>query len=133
MDFRVEHEIRVIRKVVKHVHGPCLMCDCEMEYGERVPRLGMAWLRKQFDPDARRRNVKAVRIGVAPKAKSLAALEALLCDGCRAGLPKLRQDTSAERETELRRRADLSYRYHSEMEAERDREGRGWAGEIEIS
>ena len=44
MDFRVEHEIRVIRKVVKHVHGPCLMCEREIEYGGRVPRLGMIWL-----------------------------------------------------------------------------------------
>jgi hypothetical protein len=133
MDFRVEHEIKVIRKVVKHVHGPCLTCDRDTEYGERVPRLGMVWLRKQFDPAARQRNVKAVRIGVAPKARSLAALEALLCDGCQAGLPKLRQDASTARETELRRRADLSCRYHAEMEAEREREGRGWAGEIEIS
>ena len=132
MNFRVEHEIKVIRKVVKHVHGPCLMCDCETEYGERVPRLGMVWLRKQFDPDARRRNMKAIRIGVAPKARSLAPLEALLCDGCQAGLPKLRQDATAERETELGRRAQLSYRYHAEMEAEREREGHGWAEETEI-
>ena len=132
MDFRVEHEIKVIRKVVKHVHGPCLLCDREIEYTERVPRLGMVWLRKQFNPDARRRNIKAVRIGVAPKTKSLASLEALLCDRCHAGLPKLRQDATAERETELYRRAHLSYRYHAEMEAEREREGHGWAEETEM-
>jgi hypothetical protein len=41
MDFRVEHEIRVIRKVVKHVHGPCLMCEQELEYGARIPRLSV--------------------------------------------------------------------------------------------
>jgi hypothetical protein len=132
MDFRVEHEIRVIRKVVNHVHGPCLVCDCEAEYGDRIPRLGMVWLRKQFEPDARRRNVRAVRIGVAPKGKSLALLEALICEVCQAGLPKVRKDASAERDAELWRRAQLSYRYHAEMEAERERVGRGWAGEMEI-
>jgi len=135
MDFRVEHEIRVIRKVVKHVHGPCLMCDREIEYGNRIPRLGNVWLPKQFEPDARRRNVRAVRIGVAPKGRSLAVLEALICEVCQAGLPKVRQDASAERDAELRWRAQLSYRYHArqEMEAEREREGRGWAGEMVIS
>jgi hypothetical protein len=30
MDFCVEYEITVIRKGVKHVSGPCLMCDREM-------------------------------------------------------------------------------------------------------
>ncbi|MCL4393968.1 MAG: hypothetical protein M1482_04030 [Chloroflexi bacterium] len=133
MDFRVEHEIRVIRKVVKHVHGPCLICDGDTEYGERVPRLGMGWLRKQFEPDSRRRNTRAVRIGVAPKNKSLPLLEALLCETCQAGLPTLRQDASGEREAELQRRAQLSQRYHIEVEAEREREGRGWAGELDIS
>jgi len=85
MDFRVEDEIRVIQKVVKHVHGPCLMCNRETEYGNRIPRLGMVWLRKQFEPDARLRNMRAVRIGVAPKTRSLAVLEALICKACRAG------------------------------------------------
>jgi predicted HD phosphohydrolase len=78
MGFREVLEIRVIRKVVKHVYGPCLMCDRETEYCDRIPRLGKVWLAKQFEPDARRRNVRAVRIGVAPKARSLAPLEALI-------------------------------------------------------
>ena len=39
---------------------------------------------------------------------------------------------SLARDAELWRRAQLSYRYHAEMEAERGREGRGWAGEMEI-
>jgi hypothetical protein len=113
MDFRVEHEIRVIRKVVKHVHGPCLMCEREIEYGGRVPGLGMTWLRKQFEPELRRRNVRAVRIGVAPKARSLALLEELLCETCQASLPRVRLDASRERDAELRRRAQLSRRYHA--------------------
>lgn len=133
MAFFVVPEIRVIRKVVKHVHGSCLMCDRETEYGERIPRLGMNWLRKQFEPDARRRNVRAIRIGLAPKAKSLAPLEALLCDVCQAGLPKLRQLASAERDAEQQRRAQLSDRYHAKMEAERGREAHGWAEGMEIS
>ena len=83
MDFRVEEEIRVIRNVVKRVHGPCLMCDRETEYGNRIPRLGMEWLLKQFEASARRRNVRAVRIGVAPKDRSRAVLEALICEVCR--------------------------------------------------
>lgn len=61
MDFRVEEEIRVIQQVVKHFFGPCLMCDRETGYGNIIPRLGVDWLRKQFEPDARERNLKAVR------------------------------------------------------------------------
>lgn len=61
MDFRVEEEIRVIQQVVKHFFGPCLMCDRETEYGNIIPRLGVDWLWKQFEPDARERNLKAVR------------------------------------------------------------------------
>lgn len=93
----------------------------------------MAWLRKQFEPEMRRRNVRAVRIGVAPKARSLPLLEALLCGTCQAKLASLRQEASGEREKELRRRAEMSARYHAEMEAERQREGSGWAGEFDIS
>jgi len=121
MDFRVVHEIRVIRKVVKHVHGPCLMCQREIEYGSRIPQLGMTWLRKQFEPDVYRRNVKAVRIGVAPKARSLPLLEELLCETCEASLPRVRLDASSERDAELRRRAQLSLRYHAKSEVEQTR------------
>ena len=56
MDFRVEDEIVIVTKVVKHVHGPCLMCDRETEYGKRIPLLGMVWLRKQFEPDTRQQS-----------------------------------------------------------------------------
>jgi|ERR1039457_3525664 hypothetical protein len=122
MEFRVEEEIRVIQQVVKHVHGPCLMCDRETEYGNRIPRLGMEWLGKQFEPDARVRNVRAVRIGVAPKAKSLAMLEALLCEVCHAGLLKVRWAAAAERDSVLQRRAELSNRYHAAMDARQERE-----------
>src|SRR3954466_14553349 len=38
MDFRVEHEIRVIRKVVKHVHGPVL----DVRSRDGVQRTGSA-------------------------------------------------------------------------------------------
>ena len=113
MDFRVEDEI--IQKVVKHVYGPCLMCDRETEYGKRIPPLGMVWLRKQFEPDTRQRYVRAVRIGVAPKSRSLALLEALLCADCSAGLLKVRWSATGEREAELRQRAERSYRYHAKM------------------
>ena len=71
MDFRVEHEIKVVRTVLKRVHGPCLMCTRETEYGKRIPPLRLAWLRRQFEPDTLRRDVRAVRIGVAPKAGAL--------------------------------------------------------------
>jgi hypothetical protein len=76
-------------------------------------------LRKQFDPDVRRRNLRAVRIGVAPKARSLALLEELLCETCEASLPSVRLDASRERDAELRRRAQLSHRYHAKTEVER--------------
>jgi hypothetical protein len=133
MDFRVEHEIKVIRKVVKHVHGPCLICDREIEYENRVTKLGMQWLQKQFEPDARSRNVKAVRLGVPPKARSMALLESLLCAVCQARLPVMRQETAAEREKELRRRAEMSARYDAAVEAEREREGSGWSQEADFS
>ena len=122
MDFRVEHEIQVIRKVIKHVHGPCLLCDREIEYEGRVTKLGMQWLRRQFEPDARSRNVKAVRLGIPPKARSMGLLESLLCSVCQAGLPVIRQGTAVERRKELQRRAELSARYHAAVEAQRERE-----------
>lgn len=133
MEFRVEHEIKVIRKVVKHVRGPCLFCDHEIEYGIRVTKLGMQWLRKQFEPAARSRNAKAVRLGIPPKARSMALLESLLCATCQAGLPAVRQETAAEREKELRKRAEMSARYHAAVEAEREREGYGWWQEADFS
>jgi hypothetical protein len=133
MDFRVEHEIKVIRKVVKHVHGPCLFCDCEIEYENRVTKLGMQWLQKQFEPDARSRNVKALRLGIPPKARSMALLESLLCDTCQGRLPVIRQETAAEREQELRKRAEMSARYHAAVEADREREGHGWSQEADFS
>ena len=106
MHFRVEDEI--IQKVVKHVYGPGLLCDRETKDGKRIPRLGMVWLRKQFEPDTRQRYVRAVRIGVPNKGRSLALLEALLCAECSTGLLKVRWDASSERDAELRRRAELS-------------------------
>jgi hypothetical protein len=115
MDFREEYEMRLTRKVLKHVHGPCMLCERKIEYGDRISRLGKVWAEKQFEPDVRRRNVRAVRIGVAPKARSLALLEELLCEICKAELPKLRLDASAERDTELRSRAESSRRYHARM------------------
>ena len=133
MDFRVEHEIKVIRKVIKHVHGPCLICDREIEYENRVTKLGMQWLRKQFEPDVRNRNVRAVRLGIPPKARSMALLESLLCGVCQAGLSEIRQGTAAERQKELQRRAELSARYHAAVEAEREREGHGWSQEADLS
>jgi hypothetical protein len=69
LDFRVEHEIKVVRTVLKRVHGPCLICTRVTEYGKRIPPLDMVWLRKQFEPDTLRRDVRAVRIGVAPKGR----------------------------------------------------------------
>ena len=116
MDFRVEEEIKVIRKVIKHVYGPCLMCDRETKYGNRIPRLGIEWLRKEFEPTARKRNFKAVQIGVAPKARSLAMLEELVCDSCRAGLLKVRWAASDERGAVLQRRAKRSARYHASVD-----------------
>ena len=123
MDFRVEEELRVIQRVVKHFFGPCLMCDRETEYGNRIPRLGMDWLRKQFEPDARVRNLKAVRIGVAPKTRSLAVLEALICKDCHTGLLKVRWAAAAERDAVLQRRAQRSNRYHAAIDAQQEREG----------
>jgi hypothetical protein len=105
MDFRVEHEIKVIRKVVKHVHGPCLFCNREIEYEKGIP----------------------------PKARSMALLESLLCGRCQATLPVIRQETAAEREKVLRRRAELSARYRAAVEAEREREGCGWSQEADFS
>jgi hypothetical protein len=55
-------------------------------------------------------------MGLAPKARSLASLEGLLCASCRAELPKFRSESLAERDIELRRRAYLSNRYHLDME-----------------
>lgn len=133
MDFRVEHEIKVIRKVVKHVHGPCLFCDREIEYENRVTKLGMQWLQKQFEPDPRTRNVKALRLGIPPKGRSMALLESLLCCMCQATLPGLRQETATERQKELRRRAEMSARYHAAVEAERERERYGWPQEADLS
>lgn len=133
MDFRVEHEIKVIRKVVKHVHGLCMFCDREIEYENRVTKLGMQWLQKQFEPDARSRNVKALRLGIPPKGRSMALLESLLCAVCQARLPVMRQETAAEREKELRRRMEMSARYHAAVEAEREREGYGWSQEADFS
>jgi len=133
MDFRVEHEIKVIRKVVKHVHGPCLFCDREIEYENQVTKLGMQWLQKQFESDARSRNAKALRLGIPPKARSMALLESLLCDTCQGRLPVIRQETAAEREKELRKRAEMSARYHAAVEAEREREGHGWSQEADFS
>ena len=133
MDFRVEHEIKVIRKVVKHVHGPCLFCGREIEYENHVTKLGMQWLQKQFEPDARSRNVKALRLGIPPKARSMALLESLLCGICQATLPGIRQETAAERQKELRRRAEMSARYHAAAEGEREREGHGWSQEADFS
>ncbi len=133
MDFRVEHEIKVIRKVVKHVHGPCLICDREIEYENRVTKLGMQWLRKQFEPDARSRIVKAVRLGISPKARSMALLESLLCDTCQGRLPVIRQDTAAEREKELRKRAEMSARYHAAVEPDRERERHGCSQDADFS
>lgn len=123
MDFRVEEEIRVIQQVVKHFFGPCLMCDRETEYGNKIPRLGMNWLRKQFEPVARLRNVKAVRIGVAPKARSLAVLEALICKDCQAGLLKVRWAAASERDVALQRRVQLRNRSLAAMDAQQEREG----------
>jgi hypothetical protein len=117
MEFRVEHEIKVVRTVVKHVHGPCLMCGRETEYGKRIPPLGMAWLRKQFEPDTHRRDVRAVRIGIPPKGRSLQILEALLCADCLARLPNVRRKSSNERDAELQRRAALSHYYHTKDES----------------
>ena|SRR5579862_1462001 len=122
MDFRVEHEIKVIRKVIKHVHGPCLFCGREIEYENRVTRLGMQWLHKQFEPDRRSRNVKALQLGIRPKARAMASLESLLCGMCQATLPRVWQQTVAEREKEMRRRAEMSLRYHSAAESRRERE-----------
>jgi hypothetical protein len=133
VDFRVEHEIKVIRKVVKHVRGPCLFCDREIEYENRVTKLGMQWLQKQFESDARSRNVKALRLGIPPKARSMALLESLLCDTCQGRLPVIRQETAAEREKELRKRAEMSARYHAAVEADREREGHGWSQEADFS
>lgn len=133
MDFRVEHEIKVIRKVGTHVHGPCLFCDREIEYENRVTKLGIQWLQKQFESDARSRNVKALRLGIPPKARSMALLESLLCDTCQGRLPVIRQETAAEREKELRKRAEMSARYHAAAEAEREREGHGWSQEADFS
>lgn len=118
MDFRVEHEIKVVRTVLKRVHGPCLMCTRETEYGKRIPRLGMLWLRKQVEPDTHRRVVRAVRIGVAPKGRGLAILEALLCADCLTGLPEVRRNSSSERDAELQRRAALSLHYHTKVGVE---------------
>ena len=123
MDFRIDEEIIIIRKVIKHAHGPCLMCDRETEYGQRVSQLGMVWLQKQFEPAARTRNATAVRIGVAPHTKSLAPLEALLCETCRAGLLSLRWAASDERTLALQRRAERSARQSARTTAELYREG----------
>jgi hypothetical protein len=49
MDFRVVHEIRVIRKVVKHVHGPCLLCQREIEYGSRIPHSAVPGLNSSWE------------------------------------------------------------------------------------
>jgi hypothetical protein len=62
--------------------------------------------------------VKAIRIGVAPEARSLPLLEELLCE---ASLPRVRLDASSERDAELRRRAQLSLRYHAKSEVEQTR------------
>ena len=123
--FRVEHEIKVIREIVKHVRGPCLICDREIEYENRVTKLGMPWLQKQFEPDARSRNVKALQLGIPPKARSMALLESPLCDVCQALLPVIRQQTASAHERELRRRAEMSARCHAAVEAERERERNG--------
>lgn len=117
MNFRVVPEIEVSRKVVKHVYGRCLLCDRETEYGAWAGQLGIVWLRKQFDPKEHGRNQTAVRIGVARKDKSLGPLESLLCPNCQAGLPKLREEHSAEREAALRMRALRSERYDARMKA----------------
>ena len=118
MDFHIDEEIVVIRKVIQHVHGPCLMCDRETEYDKRIPRLGMTWLRKQFEPAQRKPNATAVRIGVAPHTKSLGPLEALLCETCRAGLLAMRWAASDERTTALQRRAQASARQNMRTVAE---------------
>ena len=133
MDFRVEHEIKVIRKVVKHMHGPCLICDREIQYENRVAKLGMQWLQKEFEPDARSRNVKAARLGISPKTRSMALLESHLCDTCEGRLPVIRQETAAGREKELRKRAEMSARYHAAAEAERERERHGCSQESDFS
>jgi len=119
MDFRVDHEIRVIRKVVKHIYGPCLICGNQTKYQNRIQPLKIAWLRKQFEPDVRQRSSRAVRLGIAPKDRSLASLEALLCESFQIELPKIRQDAGNEREAELRRRAHLRDLYHRRTEADR--------------
>lgn len=119
MGFRVEHEIRVIRKVVKHFYGPCLICDSQTKYRNRSQGFKIAWLRRQFEPDARKRSIRAVRLGIAPKDRSLASLEALLCESCRVELPKIRRDAVHERDAELRRRAHLRDLYYRRTEADR--------------
>ena len=94
------------------------MCTRETEYGKRIPPLGMVWVRKQFEADTLRRDVRAVRIGVAPKGRSLALLEALLCAECLAELPEVRQNSSSERDAELQRRAAPSHHYRAKVGAE---------------
>ena len=60
-------------------------------------------------------------------------LESLLCDTCQGRLPVIGQETAAEREMELRKRAEMSARYHAAVEAEREREGHGWSQEADFS
>jgi len=117
MDFLVEEEIEVIRRVIKHVDGPCLICDRETKYLKQIPWLGIEWLRRHFEPTARQRNVNAVRIGVAPYGRSMAVLEALLCDVCGAELIKVRWAASEERGAVLQRRAKRIARYQAAVAA----------------
>lgn len=111
MEFREELEMQVIRKIVTHAYGPCLMCDGETKYGPRVARFGKAWVQKHFLPKARKRYLQSVRTAVPLKDRSVAMLEELLCATCQAGLYRMRQESAAERNALLRRRQFLRERW----------------------
>ncbi len=113
MEFRIEEETVTIVKMVRHFHGPCILCDRETRYGNRLPRLGLEWLQRQFGKTLRERNQRSIRIGVVPNDKSLTMLEQLLCAECNSGLLKLRWASTDERNAALGRKKKQSNRYHA--------------------
>ena len=86
----------------------------EAERVDRTDEVGAG--RLKFQPTARQRNVKAVRIGVAPKARALRCWNRFSAHVCRADLLKVRWAASDERGAVLRRRAKQSARYHAAMD-----------------
>jgi hypothetical protein len=128
MQFRAMSEIVIVRKVVKHLWGPCLLCNQEAEYSRLVARRGEDFVRKHLAESCRPYRVKQLCTGLGGKKAGIEILEGLICEECRTKLPELRRGAAVEREDELRRRKEATRRYYADLERThyQDRSG-SWA------